>query len=675
MSEMSIRPLCVLTVALALPALGPSSASAQPSTAQMKADEQSAKALAKEGDELLKAKKFVESRAKYVEALRLQENPKYSMMILRVDHEIDKVIKKRLEEASKLFEAGKHDAAIAKLDETVPLRAADPAVLYNRAVIAHKIGQRKEAVAHLAQALDAGPPDNERIRLLQLKTQWETGEKVQAAPPQSVDTLKDLNEELASGDSAPDTCAKMRALAGSVTKSASLTFNLAKCAEDEGNLEEASRLLGEYLALAPDAIDQKERQSGLDEVRDLEGRAGPKVVALYADADRAAREGHYKRAIDAMLQAAQAAPQVAETHLKLARLYQASDNITEARAHYDKYLGLETREAQLSLVRQEQAALDERAKHFEELVGPARERFLQLIHRYVVEGRPMGVEAARDEARSIADQLQQASVMMPLTRDVQRMLGLIYLSDGNYPAARKAFNVVSQSGSPVWFYAAVQGIEGWDKTVISKVELSGTQMRVVGLARVDKRQQVPLLAAASTPADRVGGLLEPASSTGAKVLEIPADDITAVETDDDFVRVSWAAKAKTQELRITPLRVTSAAPYKGPAARKFANAYTKLFRDFSDKKVKLGAEKLTGGEKFGMVMQVALAAYAGGMMSAASGMQGAANFIAAAMRSATSATMELQNALDAQARMLRSTEFKIIPVEDPKPTFRTELFR
>jgi tetratricopeptide (TPR) repeat protein len=404
----------IVAACLAQPAV----AFAQTAPPASKADQQRAKAVAKEGETLFKAKKYAEGRAKFVEALRFDNNPKYTMKIVQVDAQIDNQIKKSLHDAEELFQKGKYDEALARLDGTVSLRAVDPAVLYDRALIAFKLGKRSDAVSHLDRALGAVTDEKERIRLLQLKTQWETGEAVQQPPSGHEDAIKDLNDVLASGETAADTCSKIRAVAAGLTRSASLVFNLAKCAEDEGKLEEASQLVDEYLKLAPDATDKTTTQAGLDEARELEQRAGPEIVALYGEADRAARSGFYKRSIDAMRKAIEAAPQIPESHLKLARLHQASGNAADARTHYTRYLDLENREAPRAVAQQELASLEQRSAQYESIIGPARTRMLAWLHRFLVEGHPMGTAASQDELATIAKDLQQAAVMMPLAVDV-----------------------------------------------------------------------------------------------------------------------------------------------------------------------------------------------------------------------------------------------------------------
>jgi tetratricopeptide (TPR) repeat protein len=458
-------------------------------------------------------------------------------------------------------------------------------------------------------------------------------------------------------------------------------FNLAKCAEDEGNLEEASRLLDQYLALAPEAVDGAETKTDVEEVRELERRAGPEVVTLYGEADRAARKGQYKRAIDALTRAAEKAPQLAETQVKLARLHQGAGNIEAARTHYQKYLSLETRPALVAPVRDEIGALEKRAAEYQALVDPARERLLTWMHRYVVDGRPMGSAASTDELKSIAEQLQKAAVMMPLGTELNRMLGTIYLIDGNYGPARKAFGAVAEAGEPIWFYATANGVNGWEKNILAKVEVHGRKIRVLGVTKIDKKGFVALTDG-STPSARLAGFLTPAHqpAAGSKTPFLEIASVSNAETDDDSVRLTWsddpaAASAAKREVRLTPFRFTNTAPASGPPSRRFANPYTKLFRDFADVQVKLGAERMTGGEKFGFAMQMAAAAYAGGAMALAGGAYSTANIVAAAMRSATWATIELQNAMDRQARMFQETQFKIMPLEDPKPVFRKDALR
>jgi len=283
MSRVRIRFIgLIAAAALGWPTFCAGAAAAQDS-AQQKADAQQAKAIAKEAEALVKAKKFPEARAKYIEVLRLDNSTEYTAKLARVDAEIDGIIKKKLQAAESHFAAGKYQEAIARLDETRLLREDDPAVLYNRALIAYKLGDKPAAVATLDRAVDTVGSGPERVRLLQLKTQWETGEQAHAPAAGTEQVVKDLNDALANADDVSDACTKMRALAGGVRRTPSLVFNLAKCAEEEGKLEEASRLLDEYLTLAPDATDRQATQSNLDEARDLELAFGVDLLELQSE--------------------------------------------------------------------------------------------------------------------------------------------------------------------------------------------------------------------------------------------------------------------------------------------------------------------------------------------------------------------------------------------------------
>ena len=386
---------------------------AQQTDAQIKADQARAKQIAKEGEALYKKKQWADSRSRFVDAMRLDNSPKYGAYVGAIDAQIDRLIRKSLGEAESLHSKKQYPQALAKLDETKAWRAVDPTVSYNRAIVLHDQGRVSEALKEIEQAASQLSGD-ERMRLLQLQTQWQTGEAVKAPTAEREESAKALNEALASGEGLADVCAQVRALAGGSTKTPSLLFNLAKCAEADGHLDEAAKYLDEYLAAAPNATDGDTIKAGVDEFQALAKRAGAAVIALYGEADSAAKQGHYKAATDILLKAATAAPSLPETQLKLARLYQASADAPAAKAAYDRYLTLKKDPMLAGAAKQEADALTQRSLQYETIMGPARERFETWLHRNVITGRPMGSAAAANELSQIAQLLQQAVVMMPL---------------------------------------------------------------------------------------------------------------------------------------------------------------------------------------------------------------------------------------------------------------------
>jgi len=153
-------------------------------------------------------------------------------------------------------------------------------------------------------------------------------------------------------------------------------------------------------------------------------------------------------------------------------------------------------------------------------------------------------------------------------------------------------------------------------------------------------------------------------------------DVEVVMTTDRFILINTRAGNKKDVITLRPISVLAELPPPGSAARKFENVYTKLFRDFGDTKVKLGAEHMTKAEKFSIVASALSAASNAWQLSSLMGATstGMQRF-AATMLSAAWATASVQSTIEAQRRMMRDLDFKIIAVDPPKPTFRTDLFR
>ena len=80
-------------------------------------------------------------------------------------------------------------------------------------------------------------------------------------------------------------------------------------------------------------------------------------------------------------------------------------------------------------------------------------------------------------------------------------------------------------------------------------------------------------------------------------LDLSLSDIKRVETNKGMLTVKLAK----QEFMLAPIYLASFTPVEGPPARRFANNYTRLFIRYPGlEDSKLGAEGMTGGEKFKM---------------------------------------------------------------------------
>jgi tetratricopeptide (TPR) repeat protein len=643
-----------------------------------------AKALAKEAEDLARADKVLEARAKYIDALKLTDGSKIEKQYQNLEERVSGKIRALLKQARPSYESGQYAQAMSKLNEARLLRDGDPAVLYNIALVKMKMGERLDAVALLGQAADSLADDDERGKLKQLETEWETGQMAPALGPyEKADAVHVINAQILHRDSDHDgeTCDKLGALTGSTAHAPAVVFNLAKCAEDEGDLEEASRLLDRYLRAAPDAVDAgdiRARDQELQLILSVEKRAGPEVLKLYADADRDTRWGRYRQAVQTLEQAEAMAPDIEDTQLRLARLLQSRGDLSGARARYERYLRLESDPQQRSLIEQERDVLEDRAGQYKAMVDPAADRLRTLFHRYVVEGRPMGLPAAQQEVQVITGQLQRAALMIPLTPDVNMMLGQIYLQSGNYVAARKSFSAATGDGSvPIWFYAKVNTPgEAWKKGVMSKVEIGHAGIRIVGLAHQDRKTKKLSPFGTSPGPDALGGFLNAyGPACNAMCLHWDAASITALKTSENAVTIARTLRnGKSERSTVYPLAIARRAPPTGPAARRFSNTYMKLFRDFGDIKVELGAESMTKVEKLDLIIDaVTAASNAWDAMHVSPWLVGATLF--AFMESITWATSTVQSSLEAQRRMFRELDFKMISIDAQKPTFRTELFK
>jgi hypothetical protein len=89
-------------------------------------------------------------------------------------------------------------------------------------------------------------------------------------------------------------CGLAQELARDFSRNAAVEFNEAKCAEEQGRPEEAARLLGEYLKLAPKALDGPDievRRGQLGSLAALPDEPGKVERQHYALAARYLRRG------------------------------------------------------------------------------------------------------------------------------------------------------------------------------------------------------------------------------------------------------------------------------------------------------------------------------------------------------------------------------------------------
>jgi len=128
---------------------------------------------------------------------------------------------------------------------------------------------------------------------------------------------------------------------------------------------------------------------------------------------------------------------------------------------------------------------------------------------------------------------------------------------------------------------------------------------------------------------------------------------------------------------LAPIYLPSFTPVEGPPARRFANNYTRLFIRYPGlEDSKLGAEGMTGGEKFGLGLKLATTGFdlasnlnPIGSIQATRDAISIARTIHAAVTSLRVNFASWERTVDDQQQLLSGPSFKAIPAEPVSLTF------
>jgi hypothetical protein len=264
----------------------------------------------------------------------------------------------------------------------------------------------------------------------------------------------------------------------------------------------------------------------------------------------------------------------------------------------------------------------------------------------------------------------------PLGAEANELMAQIFLQANDGQSATRSFDVVASQGLPVAFYAEMRSRK---QDVAVKCELSRDRLRLIYLSSYDKKGNT---APPKKPAgeDGLGDLvLEPAAERQEfDSLEVPLSQISKVETDKGVIKLKFGK----QELWLSPIYLASFTPIEGPQARRFANNYTRLFARYPGlENSKLGTEGMSGGEKFKMGYNIAMAGMdiaTGGftLIGAISSVQDAisiARTIRAAMASLSISFASWERSVDDQQQLLIGKAFKSIPLQAANLTFLQEI--
>lgn len=433
-------------------------------------------------------------------------------------------------------------------------------------------------------------------------------------------------------------CIALADLKVGMASSPATTFNLGNCSETNGRTAEAVALLEKYVALTPTALDAEESRARIADLRllmSLPGQNGADVRRLYAAAYGSLAERKYDRALAGFTRAGDLAPEFAPTKWKLALLYEAMGNVDGARQNFTRYKELtpdqnarDEADLHLTTLEAKRMKYDEEVDEAGDIISDLFNRAMNLTfngdenrsalrakrarvkkknERAKAKGRVGGFAVpyayAQQQLGRASEHLQIALALFPLGAEANELMGLVFLQANDGHSATKNFDVVASQGLPVAFYAEMRG-HNLDHAV--KCELNRDGLRMIFLSTYDKNGKAT---PPTKPAgeDGLGDLtVEPAveREQGFDALELKLADIKKVETDKGLLKL----KLTKQEFTLAPIYLPSFTPIEGPQARRFANNYTRLFVRYPGlEDSKLGTEGMSGGEKFKMGYNIAMA--------------------------------------------------------------------
>ena len=201
-----------------------------------------------------------------------------------------------------------------------------------------------------------------------------------------------------------------------------------------------------------------------------------------------------------------------------------------------------------------------------------------------------------------SEHLQVALALFPLGAEANELMALVFLQVGDGHSAIRSFDAVASQKLPVSFYAEMRGHKLDHAT---KCELTQDHVRLIFLSSYDKKG-ITVAPDKQAGDDGLGDmtLLPSDDRQPFDSLELNLSDIKKVETNKGLLII----KLPKQEFTLAPIYLPSYTPVEGPPAGRFANDYTRLFIRYPGlEDSKLGAEGMTGGEKFAMGYKLATA--------------------------------------------------------------------
>ena len=636
-------------------------ASAQNGESDKKQLEAQAKQLIAEGQALEQQGKLPEALDKYVDAEGVFSTREGLASIWRTRQAENQKVNALLATTHHAYEQANYADCATQLEEGLSIEPANPLVHYDLAACYAKLEDRGRAVDHLEESLSAAMRPRWRAEELELRSELLMGTDPAGPlandPPKATRRLESFNEAYLAADRDPgdittnvdkqdpiasqDLCELAKGLLRDFPANAAAEFNQAKCAEEDGRPDEAARLLGEYMKLAPKAMDRAEvevRREQLASLSSLPGDPGKIVRQHYALAARFLDYRHYDRAIAEYQAAEQALPSYPQTQWRLALLYESFGDVTKARERFQRYLQLEPSTEGKDKASVHLNSLEGRRALYDAAVDEAEGVVSELLLRSMgisSEGVKHKAKLTRQQRRwasrrykrtlSASEKLsapyvirqldramgilEGATAIFPLGAEANELLALVYLEANDWPAAFHSFDAPAARNLPVSFFAQVSSAHNSGEVRAAKVEISSNAVRLLYLSSYNTSMHVAGPPNSPAGDDDLGNLVISTPEdveTEAEAFTVGAADLKAVETKNNFV----VLKMSNDDLYLSPVYMLAATPFEGRASRSFGNEYTRLFiRYLGYEDARLGAEGMTAGDKFKLGLTVAFAGY------------------------------------------------------------------
>jgi tetratricopeptide (TPR) repeat protein len=692
----SFRRLVALFILLAV-----AQASVLAADKQRKAKESEAKRLTGLGRTAEKQGHLLEARQQYLDSEHVLFTKDAEDGLERVAEAADKQVTSLMSDAAKAYAAENFAKAAQFLESASALHPGSLAIGCNLALTKYQQGHREDALAWLDQCVAALRDPEPRRQLAELYTALSTGDRQSVAAPAVRQQVARLNNAIllqSDKDPQPDDdaptapavglCAQMKPLQAGLRRNPAMLFNLAKCAESEGRLDQAIQLLTEYRDAVPMAADADEVQAravllkGLTELPEPNGAV---VRTLYASAAKHVDTREYDRAIADYQKADEAIPAFVETKRRLATLFEAQGQIDRAQGYWLQVAAADTVQdgrQQTPLVVE---ALSAEKAQYDELVGGARQLLHELLGRGLLGGEQVGRIYAAYRLQLANEKIQAAESLLPLAPEANLLQSFTCSQLNDFRCVRASFDAQRSLALPVSFYAAVFYKAGDPKNrpkqvrTYGKFEFEKGTLRFAEISTVNPKKHTAQLAGTSAGEDQLGriGAGDGLRSAGFQGFTVSVTAIKHLETSNGILYLEVDdRRVKHRKMFIEPLSFVLELPPTGPGARRYMNNYINIAETYGGvEKTKLGKESTTAGEKMKMVynvinigMSVTSVMFGDffSIVDVATGVNSLAHKVGLSQQQVRRLEME-------RRQVIRGVPFKVIPTEPASLAFRKEL--